>query len=254
MKSFLLAGVSATIMSLIAGGAMAADMPVKAEVKHVDYYGWTGIYGGIQAGVAWTSLNANNNNNTLGFPLFSEDFRSNGKGYGGGQIGAQVQVSMLVLGVDLSLIRASGLGASVPGFFSPATSIDAAYVRQIGMLTGRLGIATDSWLFYAKAGGAESRTSWARYSNVPGSFYEEPRPTNRGYVFGGGIEYRLHKNWTVGIDYTYVKLNEATDTAPIIAGGVVTGSYQASTSGNVQMIGIRLNALLDWPTAIVAKY
>jgi outer membrane immunogenic protein len=243
-----------TALSLIAGGAMAADMPVKAEVKHHDHYSWTGIYGGIQAGVAWTSLNVNNNNNTVGAALFNEDFRSGGKGYGGGQIGAQFQVSMLVLGVDLSVIRASGLGASLPGFFAPTISSDVAYVRQIAMLTGRLGIAADSWLFYAKAGGAETRTSWARYGTSLGGLFEEPRPVNRGYVVGGGIDYRLAKNWTIGIDYSYVKLNEATDTAPIIAVGAVIGSYQATTSGSVQMIGVRLSAFLDWPTAIVAKY
>src|SRR5262249_49744054 len=51
MKRFLLA--SAGLAALIAGPAVAADMPVAAPLPPVAYYDWSGAYVGFNVGGVW---------------------------------------------------------------------------------------------------------------------------------------------------------------------------------------------------------
>ena len=59
MKKLLLGSVA--LIAIIAGPAMAADMPVKAPVLKapppVALYNWSGFYVGGQAGGAWGTVN-----------------------------------------------------------------------------------------------------------------------------------------------------------------------------------------------------
>src|SRR5215813_14159400 len=55
MKKLLLGGLVLT--SLIAGPAMAADMPVKAAPPPPFVYNWSGFYVGLNAGGVWGRTN-----------------------------------------------------------------------------------------------------------------------------------------------------------------------------------------------------
>ena len=44
---------SAALAAMIAGPAMAADMPVRAPAPVAAYYDWSGAYAGFNVGAAW---------------------------------------------------------------------------------------------------------------------------------------------------------------------------------------------------------
>src|SRR5580704_16293316 len=71
LRQSLLVGAGA--VSLLAGAALAADLPSRkgppiAPVYIPPAFSWTGFYVGVNAGGAWTNGNNNNNNNGL-FPF-----------------------------------------------------------------------------------------------------------------------------------------------------------------------------------------
>ena len=81
MKKLVLAG--AAVAALIAGPAMAADLPVKAP-PIVPVYDWTGFYVGINGGYSFGR--SETDFNFPGFPIVSGKFNLNG-GLAGGQAG-----------------------------------------------------------------------------------------------------------------------------------------------------------------------
>jgi outer membrane immunogenic protein len=91
MKRLLLAG--ATIASLIATNAFAADLPAKVYTKApppvVAVYNWTGFYVGGNVGYSWgRSRDDSTLANTAGTVLFANSSSVNLDGIvGGGQIG-----------------------------------------------------------------------------------------------------------------------------------------------------------------------
>ena len=241
----ILAAVLAGGMVLASGSMALADgydtakKPGKDDMVQGAPYraggqNWSGIYVGGQVGYGWGNMNANNNNNTLGFPTFSEGFSPDGA-FLGGQIGIQHQTGSLVYGADFAFVG-SGFNESHGGPFN-ATQSDKLDIRNIGMLTGRLGYAHDRWLAYVKGGYAFGTTTWTRTNT---NFYEEVVSRHNGYVWGGGVDTKIDGNWTLGLDYSYVHLNDKTNQGLINGGPAV---YEVTTKGNEQMVGLRLNYL-----------
>ena len=63
MKKFLLGSVG--LAAMLAGPAMAADMPVAAPPPLPLYYNWSGVYGGVNIGGVWSTVNQTFPNPTL---------------------------------------------------------------------------------------------------------------------------------------------------------------------------------------------
>ena len=84
----LLIGISAAA-SLIATGALAADLPVKAPVYVEPVFDWTGFYIGGNVGYSWgQSRDTSTITNGAGTVLFTSTDKSSLNGVvGGGQIG-----------------------------------------------------------------------------------------------------------------------------------------------------------------------
>src|SRR6267378_4526262 len=108
MKKFLLGSVG--LAAMIAGPAMAADMPLKAPPPVVSYYDWSGYYIGFSIGGMWSTVDR-----TFGNP---QNFPVAGFGPGPGgnfsttsndavydvHVGAQWQWYQWVLGVEAAYI------------------------------------------------------------------------------------------------------------------------------------------------------
>lgn len=188
------------VSALITGPAMAADlrMPVKAPPAPIaQVFSWTGFYIGGEVG--WgesrtdTVRNVGNNNFPAGF---TGTFDQSGV-LGGGVLGANYQINQFVLGVEGDW-QASG----IKGHASIASPLIAGHVTEenreinwVATVTGRVGLAWDRWLLYAKGGAAWRRvnesatnTTFNTAGAVLSSNSVNPE-TQNGYVIGGGLEW-----------------------------------------------------------------
>jgi outer membrane immunogenic protein len=182
MKKLLLMG--ATIASLVATNALAADLPVKAPPMVAQVWNWTGFYVGVNGGYSWGRANTNITGASpfaAIFPIPSvAPFRQdvNG-GIAGGQAGYNWQVDpRWVLGLEgdvqwsgergssmLTVVgpRYGSNGIGIPFVGPPGGADFNAIITQIANLSynlqwfatfrGRVGLlATPQTLLYATGG------------------------------------------------------------------------------------------------------
>jgi outer membrane immunogenic protein len=200
------------VASLIAGPALAADLPVKAPVMAPlpIYYNWTGFYIGGNLGGAWES-------GSISDDLFGVSFNHTRSGFiGGGQIGYNWQFApQWVFGVEWMFdgtdIRSdSGTVAVIDPLLGPATLSANEKVDWLTTVTARLGYASNNWLFYVKGGGGWVHDS-ATLTEVTGAgdvFSVSASDTKGGWVVGGGIEYGFTPNWTGKVEYQHLGLED----------------------------------------------
>jgi outer membrane immunogenic protein len=159
---------------------------------------WTGFYIGGQIGGAWQDVDWAN------VSLTNERVNNDASGFiGGGQIGYNRQFGNIVLGVEATLSGAT-LSDDYRSVVNPVvtyrTDIDA-----IATATARLGLAHDGWLFYGKGGWAGAQVNVSgRDPALPDSFSQDE--WRNGWTLGTGLEYKLRRNISVGIEYDFIDL------------------------------------------------
>ena len=178
-----------------AGMASAADlgrpvMPTKAPaVIFAD--DWSGFYIGGHLGGAWSRSGYTYDNGVL------EDFNFNSDSIiGGGHAGLQGQWGQWVLGVEGSFDGTDLSQTSVGALTTQSLKID-----DIATVTARLGYALPAWLFYVKGGwaGIHEKNSSIDETTFTHSF----TGWNSGYTVGGGIEYKVTRNWIIGTEFNF---------------------------------------------------
>ena len=232
MKILLLAGTTLGLTS----AAVAADMPVKAQVIPQALYNWTGFYAGVQAGYGggmkdWGGIN---------FPASGA--------FGGGQIGFNRQVGSLVFGLEAEAF--SGMkgsqseNISIPFSVSNFTATIASKIDAVESAALRLGVAVDRWLVYGKGGlaWAQERHSQQQISTITGiagaqtaniSGYEQ----RRGWMAGVGAEYAFLGNWSVKAEYEYL---DFTNHNGVIESGTLTSFAGVTTPISTQPPGVKI--------------
>jgi outer membrane immunogenic protein len=247
MKKLILASVSLAVM--IVGPAIAADMPLKAPVyapPAVPILGWTGFYGGVNAGYSWSS----NSVNTVGDPgpctspspgctvppnysvtsaqAASFGAPSSRNGFvGGGQIGVNKELATsLVAGLEAdiqsftssngsSTLVSSTQNPNFVGFPVNQTATVSTKLDYLGTVRGRVGfLVVPSFLAYATGGLAygEANASTSIGQNLislgvaPYSGAGTISGTRVGWTVGGGFEWMFAQNWSVKAEYLYVDL------------------------------------------------
>ncbi len=169
-------------------------------------YNWTGPYIGGNVGSVWGNEHwryVDPPNSTL-----TPDFA----GYiVGGQLGYNVQLSGVVLGVeaDYGATDARG-GISCPNATFFTCQADA---RQLASVTGRLGVTWGRALFYGKGGWAIGEVSASGKLNLtqnPGGFVNGVETTNwlNGWTAGGGMEFALSDRWSAKAEYMHYDLGK----------------------------------------------
>jgi outer membrane immunogenic protein len=207
MKKFLGA---IGVVSLLAGPAFAADLPVKAPVMMpIPVYNWTGFYIGGNLGGAWETA-------TISDSFFNASFSNSRSGFiGGGQIGYNWQVSpQFVLGVEWMF---DGTDIS-----SSATAAGLSASEKVNWMTtvaARFGYAANNWLFYGKAGGGWVHDT-ATLTQVNG-LSVSASDTKGGWLLGAGIEYGFAQNWTMRVEWDHLGLSDVSRTGPFF-GDTVT--------------------------------
>jgi len=246
MRGFAFAIVSGTAIVLAASGiGFAADMPVKGPVYKAPPMvapNWTGFYFGGHVGYGWASDTATMLVGNVAFPVGSAwPINSNGV-LGGVQTGFNYQVNNWVFGVegDFSWTSANGNATLISPLVAGVTSTATAKYESYATVTGRVGYAWDSWLVYAKSGGAFARVEYGGSSFIPrtGTVVASPSSdTLSGWTVGGGLEYGFLNNWSARAEYNYLDFG-ATQRAFITA-GVVGPATNFDT--HVHMVKFGLN-------------
>jgi outer membrane immunogenic protein len=194
----------AVMLSIVAGHALAADMPMPAPSPPPTYmpvapvYNWTGFYIGLNGGAAFGQSNWTDSNPAL-FPA-TGNFPVNGFLFGG-TLGGSYQMGAFVAGIeadgDWAGVSGTTFNTSCGGVGCETNSNWLATVR------GRAGYAWDRVLFYGSAGGA--------FANVQAAAGALPfsSSTHAGWTAGAGVEYAFAPNWTAKVEYLFVDLANA---------------------------------------------
>jgi outer membrane immunogenic protein len=207
----LLASVSASTVAF-AGGAVAADLPVKAAPAQVWTANWSGFYFGINGGVLTHQSTTKDLNNwaDVGY-VPSQQLKATG-GLAGGQLGWNWQEDAFVYGIEADIDWASatatnritgcpgcggggGAGGGIVAIVKSEVNWLATFRGRVGLTVGNAGAT----LVYVTGGGALAgiENRWgAGYATGPasrlgtdGDFVTSKNTW--GWVAGAGIEHRL---------------------------------------------------------------
>ena len=245
MLRLLRVAVFASAALMISGIAHAADLgrpppapPPQPVFVPPPVYNWTGFYIGGNAGVAWTQGDLSDS--------FGNSFSNsqNAVFTGGGQIGANYQINWLVVGVEADfdwLANNNNSSNAIAGVQVSAND------RWITTLAGRVGVAANNWLFYAKGGGGWVGVNNFTLTNVPtgGSISFSNSNSNSGWLAGAGIEWGFAPNWTARIEYDFLGLNNKNFTVP--AGSpFLNGDVISINNRDIQTLTVGVNYLFNW--------
>lgn len=278
----LLIGISAAA-SLLATGALAADLPAKAPVytKAPAYvqpvFTWTGLYLGGNLGYSWGNAD---NSTTIdrfltGLPLpgalvGTNTGSNNVNGViGGGQIGYNWQISNWLVGLEtdiqgsgergsstITCVRCADVGTDI------VTNLNQK-LEWFGTFRGRAGVlATPDILLYAtgglaygdvNVGGSVTGNGAVGTTTVvlPGT-----SSTRAGWTVGAGVEGHIGGNWTAKLEYLYMDLGTVSAgpvelTGILVSGRVAPGlSYSSHFTDNIVRAGVNYH----FNEPVVARY
>jgi outer membrane immunogenic protein len=159
---------------------------------------WSGFYVGGNLGAAFDP-------NDLSIRDLSEEqdlslrFSNDTELVGGVQAGYNWQLGSWVLGVEGDIDFAEN-------------------VNYLASARGRLGWAAGNWLFYGTGGVAfiDTDTDFAVVSTNQGPFSFSNGESDTGYVVGGGIDYKISPNLSLGAEALYYGFGS--DTTQLSAG------------------------------------
>jgi outer membrane immunogenic protein len=220
----------AVLAACVAGPASAADLPISPEYAErppiVGLLNWTGLYLGANLGYARSPGNAdviacvvtvaacvaNGVPIVAGVPLFSLSETMSGV-IGGVQAGANWQTGNAVFGIEGDFQGTSQSSSSsnavvdVNGLVDPNMGVIRAVntdkINSFGTVRGRLGMASDRWLFYATGGWAYF--NWTSNLTISGLGTANLSGFQGGGAAGLGIEALITGNWTVKAEYLYLQ-------------------------------------------------
>jgi outer membrane immunogenic protein len=209
---FAQAGMLAVVL---AGPAIAADLPLKSEAPFVARFTWSGCYLGGQIGGGFARKDVADP-----VQLVQDSFLGAGTTTGittaslspdglviGGQIGCDYQFApSWVVGIEGAALGSTMQSSSVVGLplSNPDTALVQAKTDFLTSVTARLGYAFDHVLVYGRGGVAMAGD---RY-DVSGSFAGTPFGftglENRfGWTAGAGVEWVFTQHWSVNLEYDY---------------------------------------------------
>jgi outer membrane immunogenic protein len=213
MKKLFL-GSMALAAAMIAGPAMAADMPVKAKAPPpVVVYDWSGAYVGFNIGGVWADVERFYPQSLVG-PLTATT-RTDDVIYGF-HAGAQGQWGNWVLGIEAAYSACFRECEGSTALPTPPFALDtSAYNKITNLFTvgPRLGYAWDRWMIFATGGYATASVK-GQYTFTSTGLQRFPtfsgQSRNDGWFAGGGFEYMAHKGALVdvilGVEYQHFDL------------------------------------------------
>jgi outer membrane immunogenic protein len=278
MKKLLLGSVA--LAALIAGPAMAADLPVKAPVYKAPpsvVYSWTGCYVGAHVGYGW-GRNTNDFGNAIetgnsegeGLPGEAGPFHHNTSGgVVGGQIGCNYQFAPnWVVGIE-GEFSWSGIKGSYTApedeFSGSNFSRFESRNRWDGDVALRFGYTWNRHLLYGKAGVALGNFNYIEtHDDFPTTHalscgsgrtpcsvsFSKTLP---GLLLGAGWEYAFLNNWSVKAEYNYINYaSHNLDYPSSLSGLPPYPTFPVHDTKHIIKVGV--NYKFDWGGPVVARY
>src|SRR5262252_9016951 len=188
-----------------ASAAVADGYGPPPDYVVVPFVSWTGLYLGGHVGGAWSDVDWSN------ISVTGERFSESGSGFiGGGQVGYNYQIGNLLLGVEAT-ISGTDVSRDFRSIVDP-TARFSADINTIATVTGRFGFASNQWLLYGKAGWAGAQVEFSGRSTAPlpvDSFsFDNWR---NGWTLGAGLEYKIARNISFGVEYSFIELDSDRD-------------------------------------------
>ena len=254
MKKFLLGTVGLVALSM-AAPASAADLRARPYTKApapmmVAMYDWSGFYIGANGGYGW-SRKCWDIANLVG-TFTSEGCHDADGGTVGGQIGYRWQAAQWVFGLEAQGNWADFHGSNVsltdPRFRND-TRVDA-----FGLFTGQVGYAFNNALLYVKGGAAVVSDRYRSFNAANVQVTNNVDDTRWGGVIGVGMEYGFAPNWSFGVEYNHMFLQDRTYSFTNNGVFGVAGTPFATDRirQDVDLVTARIN--YRWGGPVVAKY
>ncbi|MFL5092400.1 MAG: outer membrane protein [Xanthobacteraceae bacterium] len=266
MNRTLTLGIGALALAAMTIPTSAADLgrrpPPPPVMAPPVAYNWSGFYIGGNVGGKWADQDGDIFlDQVVGFtPLGLVGFGNGGNGsngafVGGGQIGFNWQTGAWVWGVEgdfqgTSLDRTFVCcGPLVPAFFVPGDTFSVKNDWQASF-RGRLGYAWDRFMVYATGGVAfaniEATVALQPVGAVPGLF-ASASDTLTGWTAGGGIEFGLWDNWSLGVEYRFSSFDSSDFNHGNLPLTLITSApLRSSIDLETHEVTARLNYRFSW--------
>jgi len=249
MKKILLGTVALAALGMAAAPASAADLAARPYTKAPPLmvqpiYDWSGFYIGINGGGGTSHKCWDLMTGTLATAEGCHDATG---GTVGGQIGYRWQSSSWVFGIE-----GQGNWADFKGSNTNLTNAllrDTSKIDSFGLITGQVGYAWNSALFYVKGGGAVVGDKYNTTVIANNALNDSANQTRWGGTVGAGLEFGFAPNWSVGVEYDHMFLGRKNVNFTTPAG---LFSTTESIRQDVDMGLVRLNYRFGGP--IIAKY
>jgi outer membrane immunogenic protein len=204
-KGYLLATASSLATVAVAGGAQAADMPLKYPVA-APAASWAGWYVGLNAGAAWQQ-GVNND----AYELFT--LTTTGTSFiGGGQIGYNWQDGNFVYGLEGD-IQGLTSGGTLTGTEAAGKGASNS-ITWLSTVRARTGLAVGNTMVYATGGLAVGGVK--NSVNLGGSAPKSEATTRLGWTVGGGVEHMIDQHWSLGVEALFVDLGSSSVTNTVV--------------------------------------
>jgi outer membrane immunogenic protein len=265
-----LLAVIAVAASAVATAASAADMPAPGPapaytppVYRPVLYDWTGIYVGGNVGGGWMNDTVTTTTTTILQPAGTQTKLAPMGILGGVQAGFNVEFSPVVFGFEGTWLATNLSGSRItpsplPGGISETSTSAAPWLATVA---GRIGIAANDFLLYAKGGAAWMRVDYTQLvtAGVPLTL-QTLNATRTGYDIGAGVEFGMTENLSAKLEYDYLGFGTKTYTftglsAPV-AGVTTPFLFPVSVKSTLQMMTVGINYRFNWSGggAVPAKY
>lgn len=197
---------------LTAGTALSLATPVFAADIVEQTYNWCGVYGGVFAGVGYTSSDWDGTDDDPSFePVSVNESLNETVAVLGGLAGVNIFCDKAVFGLEGDI---AWFDSDKDEHLDGAEGLDIkSEINFLGSLRARLGWADDRTLFYVTGGAAfsDAEHTWDDDggSNMPAKKID----LDFGWVAGAGIEYAWTDNVLVRLEGLYFDLGSDDDEA-----------------------------------------
>jgi outer membrane immunogenic protein len=260
MKKILLGTIGLVALGM-AAPASAADLAArpytKAPPMMAAVYDWSGFYIGANGGGAWShkcwDIKPFAAISPQGVPFTNpggpEGCHDATGATAGGQAGYRWQASSWVFGLEAQGNWADLKGSNTSIFYG-APSANRTKIDALGLFTGQVGYAWNTFLLYVKGGAAVVSDKYEGYNTTTGLAFDRASETRWGGTVGVGGEYAVAPNWSVALEYDHLFMGSRDITFTAIP----TGGFSRTDTirQDVDMVTARVN--YRWGGPVVAKY
>jgi outer membrane immunogenic protein len=256
LRKYALTSSAAVLAAFGLAGSALADGVGPGPVGYYSPPSWSGFYLGIHAGGAWSDVDFTNRDagQKISNAALGTGWSLSPNGFVGGVHGGyQQQWGSWVAGVEVSI---SGGSMRDSAFVSLPNQFDDTFrvqVDELFMATGRLGYAAGPWLLYAKGGYAGGRieasavdsiTNTGQLGTAPNTW--DSKQWHDGWTVGGGVDYKITRNVSLGIEYNFINLDSRRHTANVFnSAGTSIGPASFDVDPDIQTVTARLTIQFD---------